>query len=210
MNDSNTPRWLDWSRRLQAIAQNGLTYARDPYDVERYTAVRDIAAEIIATATQASIPVIKGVLGKESGHATPKVDVRGVIFRENRLLLVRERSDGRWTLPGGWADVGESPAESVLREIREESGYEVRCVKLLAVLDRSKHPHEPPFLFHIYKLFIQCEITGGTATPGSETDQVAFFAETELPELSINRVTPWQIKRMFEHLRDPRLPVDFD
>jgi ADP-ribose pyrophosphatase YjhB (NUDIX family) len=210
MNDSNTPRWLDWSRRLQAIAQNGLTYARDPYDVERYTAVRDIAAEIIATATQASIPVIKDVLGKESGHATPKVDVRGVIFRENRLLLVRERSDGRWTLPGGWADVGESPAESVLREIREESGYEARCVKLLAVLDRSKHPHEPIFLFHIYKLFIQCEIAGGTAAAKSETDQVAFFAETELPELSINRVTPWQIKRMFEHLRDPGLPVDFD
>jgi ADP-ribose pyrophosphatase YjhB (NUDIX family) len=210
MNRSNQHLWLDWSRRLQAIAQNGLNYARDPYDVERYTSVRDVAAEMVAAASGAEIRVVKDLLGKETGHATPKVDVRGVVFLENKLLLVRERSDGRWTLPGGWADIGESPSESVVREIREESGYETRCARLLAVLDRSKHPHEPPFLFHIYKLFILCQIMGGTAVTSFETDQVAFFGENEIPELSINRVTTGQIKRMFEHLRNPHLPPDFD
>jgi ADP-ribose pyrophosphatase YjhB (NUDIX family) len=210
MDEANKHLWLDWSRRLQAIAQNGLNYARDPYDAERYAAVREIAAEMIAAASTAELPVVKELLGKESGHATPKVDVRGVVFRDQKLLLVRERSDGRWTIPGGWADIGESPSESVVRELREESGFETRCVRLLAVLDRSKHPHEPPFLFHIYKLFILCQIVGGSAVTDHETDQVAFFGENEIPELSINRVTLWQVKRMFEHFRNPHLPPDFD
>ena len=204
------PRWLEWSTRLRTIAQNGLTYARDPHDVERYTAVRQIAAEMVAAASGAEIPLVRDLLGKDTGHATPKVDVRGVVFRKDRILLVKERSDGRWTLPGGWADVGESPTEAVVREVREESGYRTRCVKLLAVLDRSKHPHEPPFLFHVYKLFIRLEIVGGAAATSSETGQVAFFGETEIPELSITRVTPWQVKRMFEHLRNPNMPTDFD
>ena len=178
--------------------------------MERYTAVRDLAAEIIATASGGKISVVKELLGKDTGYATPKIDVRGVVFQDNKILLVKERSDGRWTLPGGWADVNESPSESVVRETCEESGYRTRCVRLLAVLDRDKHPHEPAFLFHIYKLFIRCEIVGGAATPSSETVEVAFFGETELPDLSITRVTPWQIHRMFEHLKNPDLPTDFD
>jgi ADP-ribose pyrophosphatase YjhB (NUDIX family) len=203
-------QWLEWTRRLQAIAQTGLAYAHDPYDAERYAAVRDIVAEMIAAGSGADLATIKDVISKDAGYATPKIDVRGVVFRENKILLVRERADGLWTLPGGWADVNESPTESVVREVREEAGFEVRCRKLLAVFDRGKHPHEPPFLFHIYKLFIQCEIAGGSGTTGSETDQVSFFAESELPALSISRVTPWQVKRMFEHLRDPNLAADLD
>jgi ADP-ribose pyrophosphatase YjhB (NUDIX family) len=202
--------WLDWSSRLQVIAQNGLTYARDPFDVDRFTAVREIAAEMIASGAGGEVSVVRELLGKDSGHATPKVDVRGVVFKEHKLLLVREWSDGRWALPGGWADVGESPAESVVREVWEESGYKTRCKKLLAVFDRSKHPHQPPFLFHVWKLFILCEIVGGEVATSSETDQAAFFGESEIPELSIGRVTPWQINRMFEHSLDPALPTDFD
>ena len=154
--------------------------------------------------------VILGLLEKETGYATPKVDVRGVVFRESKLLLVREKSDGRWTLPGGWADVGESPAQNVVREIHEESGLVTRASKILAVFDRSRHPHEPVFAFHVYKIFVLCSIIGGKETPGPETDSVGFFGEPEIPELSITRVTPTQIGRMFEHHRVPGMPTDFD
>lgn len=210
MNTPNAPRWLDWCSRLQAVAQTGLTFAKDAYDIERYHAIRQIAAEMIAAGSSTSVPTILDLLASDSGYATPKVDVRGVVFRDNQILLVRERSDARWSLPGGWADVNESPAENVVREIREESGFETRATKLLAVLDRSKHPHEPAFPHHVYKLFLHCEIIGGTATPSPETDGVAFFAESELPELSITRITKSQIHRLFEHHHHPDLPTDFD
>jgi ADP-ribose pyrophosphatase YjhB (NUDIX family) len=206
---SNT-RWLEWSKRLQAIAQNGLTFASDSYDIERYRAIRQIAAEMLAQGSGLEPTVFLGLLEKETGYATPKVDVRGVVFRESKLLLVREKSDGRWTLPGGWADVCESPTENVVREIHEESGFVTRASKILAVFDRSKHPHEPPFAFHVYKIFVLCSIIGGKETPSSETDAVGFFGETEIPELSITRVTPAQIRRMFEHHRIPEMPTDFD
>jgi len=201
---------LDWCMRLQAIAQTGLTFARDPYDIERYTQIRGIAAEMLAEASGVELKVILGLFEKETGYATPKVDVRGVIFREDKILLVRERSDGLWTLPGGWADVCASPAENVVREVFEESGFEARAEKILAVWDRSKHVTEPAFPFHIYKIFVLCGITGGGETTGLETDEVGFFGEMEIPALSTTRTTPAQIRRMFEHHRNPGLPVDFD
>lgn len=210
MNAPESRRWLEWCSRVQAIAQTGLTFARDAYDKERYVALQEIAAEMLAAGVEADVSKIRNFLGTDSGYATPKVDVRGAVFRDNKILLVRERSDGFWTLPGGWADVNESPAENVMREIREESGFETRVVKLLAVFDRSKHPHEPAFPFHVYKFFLRCEIIGGSAAPSSETDGVEFFAEDNLPELSITRITKAQIHRLFEHQRNPTLPTDFD
>ena len=210
MSNSSDLRWLEWSKRLQAIAQNGLTFAHDPYDIERYHAVRQIAAEMLSQGTGLEQKVVLGVLEKETGYATPKVDVRGIVFRDDKLLLVRERSDGKWTPPGGWADVCESVAENVVREISEESGFKTRAEKILALFDRSKHPHEPAFAFHVYKIFVVCSIVGGAATPSSETDSIGFFAEHEIPELSLSRVTAGQIRRMFEHHRNPSLPADFD
>ncbi len=210
MSELDSSRWLDWCSRLQAIAQTGLTFAKDPYDIERYQAIRTIAAEMLAVGTSVKLERVRELLRVDTGYATPKVDVRGVVFREGKILLVRERSDGKWTLPGGWADLNESPAENVVREIREESGFETRVVKLLAVLDRSKHPHEPAFPYHVYKLFLRCEIIGGTAMQSSETDGVDFFAEDALPDLSITRITKAQIHRLFEHARQPDLPTDFD
>jgi ADP-ribose pyrophosphatase YjhB (NUDIX family) len=204
------PKWIEWSTRLQALAQNGLTFARDGYDIERYTAIREIAAEMMAAGSDLSIETIRGLLSHDSGYATPKVDVRGVVFRDDKILLVREKAEGRWTPPGGWADVCASPAENVVREVREESGFLTRAVEVLAIFDRGKHPHEPPFAFHVYKIFILCEIVGGMATPSSETDRVGFFGENELPPLSLGRVTEWQMHRMFEHHRNPNLPTDFD
>ncbi len=205
----NAP-WVEWSTRLQALAQNGLTFARDGYDVERYSAIREIAAEMLAASSELNIETIRGLLTKDSGYATPKVDVRGIVFRDHKILLVRETAEGLWTPPGGWADVCASPAENVVREVQEESGFLTRVVKLLALFDRSKHPHEPPFAFHVYKIFILCGIISGEATQSSETDGVDFFAENNLPPLSVGRVTEWQLHRMFEHHRNPDLPTDFD
>src|ERR1700744_5207569 len=128
-------QWLEWNKRLQAIAQNGLTFARDVYDIERYTEIRQIAAEMLAAGSGLAPHVVNGILGRDDGYATPKVDVRGVVFREDKLLLVRERSDGKWTLPGGWADVCASPAENVVREIQEEAGFQTEVIKILAVFD---------------------------------------------------------------------------
>ena len=210
VNMETDARWLEWNQRLQAIAQNGLTFARDAYDIERYQAIRQIAAEMLAAGSGLPSAAVLDILEQETNNATPKVDVRGVVFRENKLLLVRERSDGKWTLPGGWADVCASPAENVVREIHEESGFLTRASKLLAVFDRSKHPHEPPFAFHVYKIYLLCTIIGGQETVRVETDSVGFFSETEIPELSVDRVTAGQIRRMFEHQRDPGLPTDFD
>ncbi len=204
------PRWLAWSTRLQAIAQTGLTFAKDPYDIERYQAIREIAAEMLAAGSDLDLTVIRNMFSANDGYATPKVDVRGVIFRENKLLLVKEKSDGKWTLPGGWADVCESPAENVVREILEETGFQTRATKILAIFDRSLHQHEPPFPFHVYKLFVRCEITGGTATVSNETDAVEFFAESEIPGLSSTRITAGQIRCAFEHLKNPHRPTDFD
>jgi ADP-ribose pyrophosphatase YjhB (NUDIX family) len=150
------------------------------------------------------------IFKREAGYATPKVDVRGVVFQSDTILLVKEVADGGWTLPGGWADVNESPKESVVREIREESGYETKPLKLLAIYDRSKHAHVPAFPFHVYKLFILCDLIGGASTTSVETSDVEFFAEHELPNLSLSRVTPSQIRRFFEHHRKPNLPTDFD
>jgi ADP-ribose pyrophosphatase YjhB (NUDIX family) len=193
-----------------AIAQNGLTFTTNPYDVERYEAVRRIAAEMMAAHTGADQERIVGLFARESGYATPKVDVRGVAFRDDAILLVKEREDGGWTLPGGWADVNESPREAVEREVFEESGYRVQATKLLALFDRAKHPHWPPFPFHIYKVFILCDLVGGDPAASNETEAVGFIRENEIPELSIARTTPGQITRLFEHHRQPDLATDFD
>jgi len=142
-------------------------------------------------------------------HATPKVDVRGAVFQAHRVLLVRERSDGLWTLPGGWADVGESPAEAVVREIREESGFETQVCKLVALYDRNKHAH-PPMLFHVYKAFFLCDLVGGSASPSLETSEVAFFGWKDISHLSTARVTVRQIERLFAHHANRGLPTEFD
>lgn len=204
-----TPDWLKWIRELSAIAQNGLAYTKDIYDRERFERMQEILSEMISARSDGDAPQIKDLLSGEQGYTTPKVDVRGAAFSEQGILLVRERSDGLWTLPGGWADVTESPAEAIVKEIREESGFTARVVKLAAVYDRNKHPH-PPNFFSIYKCFFLCEITGGAPSDSIETDGVGFFAEHSLPPLSLARVTEAQIQRVFQHYRQPNLPTDFD
>jgi ADP-ribose pyrophosphatase YjhB (NUDIX family) len=203
------PKWLEWAQRLQAIAQSGLAYTENPFERERYEMVREIAAEMVAARGDLPVERVRELYDAQSGYATPKVDVRGVVFGGDAILLVKERRDGRWTLPGGWADVNDSPAEATVREVYEESGYRTRAVKLLACYDRNKHGH-PPYGFHIYKLFFQCELLGGTAAQSIETAGADFFPEDQIPPLSLPRVTPAQIARFFQHQRHPEWPTDFD
>ena len=201
--------WLRWVKRLQAIAQNGLTYATDCYDLGRYEQLRDLAAEILASHSTANTEQARELLELESGPATPKVDVRAVVFRGDRILLVKEPDDGGWSVPGGWADVGEPASEGAVREVYEESGYRVRAVRLISAYDRDRGGH-PPIPYYVYKLVFLCEILDENPAPAVEMDGVGFFGEDELPELSISRVTPAQIRRFFEHHRRPDLPADFD
>ncbi len=207
--ESTVPPWLAHVRRLHAIAQTGLAYASDPYDLERYRALAATTASLVAEIAGVAPRTVRDVLGREEGYATPKVDVRAAAFQRGEILLVRERSDGCWTLPGGWADIGESPSEVVAKEVREESGYEVRVTKLAAVLDRDRHGH-PVIPHHVYKLFFLCEITGGAPGTSVETSAVGFFPEHALPPLSLTRIVPGEIARMFEHHRHADLPTDFD
>lgn len=203
--------WLTWAQKLQAIAQNGLTFSQNPFDVDRYEQVRQVAAEIMAAHSQLEVENVLEIFRQEAGYATPKVDVRGAVFQAGRILLVKERMDGKWTLPGGYVDVGEPPSEAVVREVYEESGYRTRAVKLLALYDRNhpRHSH-PPFEYHVYKLFFLCELLDGTPTDSFETEEATFFAESEIPELSLTRVVPTQIARLFEHSRHPEWQTDFD
>lgn len=201
--------WLSCIQRLQAIAHNGLTYAENHYDIERYEKIRDLAIEMAAAQTGDDPHVIRGLFAHENGYITPKVDVRGVVFKDGAVLLVREKVDGLWSLPGGWADIGDAPSQAAEREIHEESGYKTRAVKLLAAYDRNRHDHDP-FPFHTYKLFFLCELIGGAASTSDETTGVDFFAEDALPPLSTTRVTAAQITHFFEHYRHPDLPTCFD
>lgn len=197
-------KWLAWAQKIQALSQSGLAYCKDVYDIERYEELRALSIEILETYTGMDPATIKDVFASESGYATPKVDIRGVVLQKDRILLVREKEDGAWALPGGWADIGMSPTEIVVKEVREESGYEVSPVRLLAVLDRQKHPH-PPSAHHIYKLFILCKLVGGEATNGIETSGVDFFPLHQLPPLSIDRNTASQLELMFQLANDPTL-----
>jgi ADP-ribose pyrophosphatase YjhB (NUDIX family) len=204
-----TETLIDWARKVQAIAQNGLAFTQDPFDKERYTQLTDLVASILSSELTIPLAQAKGFWEGDAGYATPKVDVRGGIFENDRVLLVRERSDGRWTLPGGWVDINDSPSGAVAREIFEESGYRARAVKLAALLDKRRHPH-PPGIHHIYKLFFLCERLGGEPTVSSETDAVQFFPVQSLPELSTGRVLASQIARLYQHRLHPELPTDFD
>ncbi|OHR66943.1 ADP-ribose pyrophosphatase [Bacillus sp. HMSC76G11] len=202
-------KWLEWAKKIQALSQAGLTFSKDVYDIERYEELRNLSAEIMREYTGLEMKKIKNLFTNETGYQTPKTDVRGVVFDNNKILMVREKIDDRWSLPGGFCDIGLSPSENIVKEIKEESGYDVVPKKLLALLDMNKHPH-PPQPYHYYKLFIQCEVIGGQARNGLETKGINFYDEDDLPVLSLGRNTDTQIKMLFEFLRNPNKDTIFD
>ena len=202
-------QWLELAKRLQSIARAGIAYSTNKYDIERYQQIEEASLEIISHFSKIKMADLRDLFPRETGYPTPKVDIRGVVFRNDTILMVREEIDGKWSLPGGWAEVGLSPAEIAVKEIREESGYDTRPKRILAVLDKNKHSH-PPSPFHTYKIFIECEIIGGQQQTGMETTAVGFFKRNNLPELSVERNTSEQIEMMFGFLEDPTRPALFD
>ena len=189
------PQWLEWAQQLQAIAQNGLAYCKNDFDIERYHQLRVIAAQIMATGFDFDPNHVLEEFSSQVGYATPKVDVRAAVFEADKILLVQEKEDGCWTLPGGWADIGVSAGECVVKEVFEESGYHVRATKILGVYDRNHTRYGyPPLVHHVYKLCFQCELIGGMPTTSIETTDIAFFEEQKIPQLSLTRIMPSQIE----------------
>lgn len=203
------PKWLEWAKQLQSIGQAGLAYSKDKYDLERFELIRDISTQILSQQTEIDKTKIKDLFANETGYATPKADIRAAVFKSNQILMVRERADDFWSLPGGWGDIGLSPSEVAINEVQEEAGFDVKATKLIGIYDNQVHSH-PPSAYHVYKLFIQCEIIGGEPETGLETSAVGFFSENELPPLSVPRNTEKQILTAFRHLHNPQEPVHLD
>ena len=201
-------KWLDIAQHLQSIAQAGLTYTQNNYDVERYEQIMQLSKDIITDFSAMPMEKLDKIFSMEVGYLTPKVDVRGVVFRGNKILLVKETIDGKWSIPGGWGDVGKTPVEVVEKEVKEESGLIVKAEKLLAIFDKRCHPH-PPDIYYVYKLFFLCREVGGALQTGIETSETGFYGKDELPELSTERITKSQIDAMFD-LKDNPGPALFD
>ncbi len=209
MMESTSPRWLEWAREIQALAQTGLTFCQNDYDKERLQRLLEISAEIVAGHTDLPKERLQKNFLAQPGYATPKVDVRGAVIRDGKILLVQERSDERWCMPGGWADVGEKPSEMVVREVWEESGFHVVPRKIIGVYDANR-TGRPMEFYHAYKIIFLCEITGGAARPSNETIAADFFSFDNLPPLSSNRTNEKHLAEVLAHGRDNNRPTAFD
>lgn len=201
--------WLTIAKKINSIAQSGLAFTKDKYDRQRYSELLDLSIQILNNITDINSEKLEFVFNRDIGYQTPKVGIRAVIVRDDKILLIKEKMDGKWCLPGGYADTGMTPGESAINEVKEESGFEVKPIRLLGLIDYNKH-QEQPFPFDLYQLFIACEIIGGEATAGVETSDVGFFDINDLPELSVRRVTKQQILKMFELYKNKSLDPIFD
>jgi ADP-ribose pyrophosphatase YjhB (NUDIX family) len=208
MHDKTHP-WLEWARRIQAIAQTGLNHTEGRYDRMNYEELLKVAAEMVEHGSDLPAGESLPIFRVQPGYATVKVDVRGAVIRNGRILLVRERVDGRWTMPGGWADVGETPSQSVEREIREESGIEAKAERMIGVWDANREGRPMEF-FHAFKVVFICRETGGELGVSEETTDVGFFDFDDLPELSSHRTGPGHLAEVRAHLADPDRPAHFD
>ena len=206
---SSTPCWLAWAQEIQALSQTGLTFSESEYDTLRYQRLMEIAGEIVHKQTGLPLDSLLQDFRMQPGYATPKVDVRGAVLRNGKILLVQERADERWCMPGGWADVGDLPSEMVIREVWEESGFDVLPAKVVGVFDANREG-TPLEFYHAYKIVFLCELTGGRARPSSETLAVGFFDFDDLPSLSSSRTNKRHLAEVLAHLGDPNRPAMFD
>jgi ADP-ribose pyrophosphatase YjhB (NUDIX family) len=191
------PKWLQYAKKLQALAQAGLEYSNDKYDLERFEEIRNISVDIMNNYSDIEKEKIEDLFAGEKGYQTPKVDVRAAVFKNNKILLVREKIDGLWTLPGGWADVDLSLRENLIKEAEEEAGVEIKPKKVIAILDRKRH-NTPPNPYGIYKIFVECSFISMDFKENLETYEAAFFLEDNLPSLSTSRTTEDQIGMCFK------------
>ncbi len=201
-------KWLQWAVELQGIAQAGLTYGNDRFDLERYARVREISAEMIACKSDIPIGKVQGLFCNETGYQTPKLDTRAAVFKDDRILLVRE-NDGKWSLPGGWVDVHVSVKENTVKEVCEEAGLDVTADMIIAVQDRAKH-NQPAYAYGICKIFVLCSVIGGHFKENMETTESAYFALEALPELATEKNNVEQIAMCFEAYRADHWRTIFD
>lgn len=203
------PKWLEWTKEIQSIAQAGLTYSKDKYDIERFQQLRDLSVRILNQYTDIEHDKLYDLFCGEEGYQTPKVEVRGVVIQDNKILMVKENLDGKWSLPGGWAEVHLSVKENVIKEVKEEAGLDVKPHRLIAVLDRKKH-NKPVKALEIYKIFVLCELLGGSFVENIETDDSGFFPLDGLPPLSEERNNYAQIEMCFKANEDEQFQTLFD
>ncbi len=209
MPKSATPRFLEWAREIQALAQTSLHYAHDDFERARCRRLMEIAAEMIAQNSDAQFLQLCWAFNAQKGYATPKVDVRAAVFRDGMLLMVKERADGGWTMPGGWADVGDVPSQAAERETLEESGFTVKARKVVGVYDANRTG--PPEVFHAFKIVFLCDLLGGEARLSNETSGVSWVSKEAVPSnLSGERTLPRHIEDAFAALDTPDLPTVFD
>ncbi|MTI49855.1 NUDIX hydrolase N-terminal domain-containing protein [Sporosalibacterium faouarense] len=194
---NNEPKWLEWAKKLQALAQSGLAYSDNKYDIERFEEIRNISIDMINQYTDINHKKVRDLFASERGYQTPKVDVRAAIFKDNKILLIKEQIDGLWAMPGGWADIDTSLREALIKESKEEAGADVEPKRVIAILDRRKH-NPYPFPFGLYKIFVECDYLGGEFQSNIETLEAKFFKLEDLPPLSLGRNTKEQIAMCFE------------
>lgn len=203
-----TPKWMEWAQEIFSLSQSGLTYSGNEYDIERYKRLQQITAEMIASQSEMEKESVLKSFSMQAGYITPKVDVRGAVVKDGKILLIQERADDRWAMPGGWADLGNSPASVAEREVWEESGYRVKAEKVIAVIDANRI--EPFEFYHAYKIIFLCTVLEGEPRTSYETLAVDFFDPNHLPPLSIYRTNEDMIREVFAHLQNPVRPASFD
>ncbi len=201
-------RWLDWAVELQSLAQAGLTYSKDAYDIERFERIREISAEMVAHKSEIPIDKVKNLFCNEAGYQTPKLDTRAAVFKDGKILLVRE-NNGKWSLPGGWVDVNVSVGENAVKEVKEESGLDVRAERIIAVQDRNKH-NLPVYAYGICKIFVLCSLIGGHFESNIETTGFDYFTLDDLPPLAEEKNNAKQVKMCFEAHENDNWQIKFD
>jgi len=206
--NTQSPKWLEWAREIFSLSQSGITYSENQYDIERYKRLQEISAEIIANQSETPKEMALDSFSMQAGYITPKIDVRGAVVRDGKILLIQERADGKWAMPGGWADLGNSPASVAEREVWEESGFRVRAEKVVAVIDANRI--EPMEFYHAYKIIFLCELLDGEPRTSYETLAVDFFDPNHLPPLSSYRTNESMLQEVFAHVENPKRPTAFD
>jgi ADP-ribose pyrophosphatase YjhB (NUDIX family) len=201
-------KWIEWAREIFSMSQAGLAYSQNEFDIERYKRLQEITAEMIESGSSISKESALESFSMQAGYATPKIDVRGAVVHERKILLIQERMDGRWAMPGGWADLGNAPASVAEREVWEESGYRVKAEKVVAVIDANRI--QPMEFYHAFKIIFLCRLIGGEPQVSYETLAVDFFDLNNLPPLSLFRTNEDMLQEVFAHVKDPSRPTAFD